>query len=1106
MLSNPITMNTTLSLARAVPRCLLASLLLPSLPLAAQTITNPSFETNTFATFPGYTDGGGNGPITGWTATPANRVGQNPAAGSPFANNGAIPNGTNVAFIQAGATGAASLKTTATGLTVGTKYNVSFRMNARSQNTLNFPHMVFSTNGTGAPISTEVARVSGAVDATPYHYAAFEFTATDVSQEITITNARTTGDHTLLIDEFAIAPSSNAWAFAQWNGDADSGIDSQYVYTHAYSFGSNPGVTINGVRFIGREGGTAGRFTLSGLNNGFTDRTPNNVTGESQKLAKDFRYGGAPGITLENLKPNTQYVATIYGLGFDAGDSATPHRSSTFSSSVPNSQKFTANLNHFGQGSGMRVTYTYTTDASGTPVTINYPTHGSGTFHTSAFSNREAVASTPTPAWNTVAWNDDATSGVDGSYHYTHAFNFGTATSVNVNGVSFTGVAGANPAGTNYTSTLPGVFNNDTNNTVTGFGAELTKDFVHAGFPAVHNLSGLTPGKAYVFTIYSTGWEAAGGRVNGLFGNPSDAPVFLDQDEFGAQNGIRIEYHYTANASGTAKIVTSAYDGLAPLHVCAISNRETTPLANVAPSITLQPLDAAVGTGKDHLLRVGAVGSATLTYQWKRNNVDIDGATGPVLELPSIDFADAGDYTVVVTNGVNNVTSEVATIVVLDNVPGVFGTGVGVDGTPLANGQIDPHFTLIANPDNTESSEVRIQSNIAGTWLPNSASSKWIGPRTDTAGAAGIPSADGEGEGVYVYRTQLDLTGFDPASIVITGSWATDNGGTAIRVNGTVVAGVVNDTGVTYGGLKAFTLNASNATFISGINNLDFVVRNDAVGLTGLRVDGLKAIGFIAPNTPPHIVNQPLGRTGLHNQNVVLSVDASGSAPLSYEWYHNDILIDGETQSTLNIPIMDLTAGGDYRVKVINGVNNVMSNEVVVTVTNGNPVSEFDEASTVKNVPLAIDAFALLTNDVDPDQDFLEVTGVSATSTQGGTVSLSAGVITYTPPTGFSGSDGFTYTVTDGVWGGTATGNVLVTVSAAANPPPGPVTIVLQGGTATASFTGTVGVSYTLQRSVLLSSGWTDVETVVAPPSGLVSMVDEEPPVGKAFYRVIYTP
>ena len=48
-------------------------------------------------------DGGafGAGLLTGWTASDPNRIGQNPAGGlNIFADNGAVPNGTRVAFIQ----------------------------------------------------------------------------------------------------------------------------------------------------------------------------------------------------------------------------------------------------------------------------------------------------------------------------------------------------------------------------------------------------------------------------------------------------------------------------------------------------------------------------------------------------------------------------------------------------------------------------------------------------------------------------------------------------------------------------------------------------------------------------------------------------------------------------------------------------------------------------------------------------------------------------------------------------------------------------------------------------------------------------------------------
>ena len=50
----------------------------------------------------------------------------------------------------------------------------------------------------------------------------------------------------------------------------------------------------------------------------------------------------------------------------------------------------------------------------------------------------------------------------------------------------------------------------------------------------------------------------------------------------------------------------------------------------------------------------------------------------------------------------------------------------------------------------------------------------------------------------------------------------------------------------------------------------------------------------------------------------------------------------------------------------------------------------------------------------DPDGDPLTVSAVSPTSTNGGSVILDAGLVTYIPATNFIGADRFSYTVSDG--------------------------------------------------------------------------------------------
>ncbi len=108
----------------------------------------------------------------------------------------------------------------------------------------------------------------------------------------------------------------------------------------------------------------------------------------------------------------------------------------------------------------------------------------------------------------------------------------------------------------------------------------------------------------------------------------------------------------------------------------------------------------------------------------------------------------------------------------------------------------------------------------------------------------------------------------------------------------------------------------------------------------------------------------------------------------------------------------------------------------LTTVTiNHAPVTTNDTASTSPNTALVLQGSTLSANDSPggpPSEasQTLTVTGVSATSANGGTVTLVGGVVTYTPPNGFTGTDTFTYTVTDsGNPALSATGTVTVTVA-----------------------------------------------------------------------------
>ena len=103
---------------------------------------------------------------------------------------------------------------------------------------------------------------------------------------------------------------------------------------------------------------------------------------------------------------------------------------------------------------------------------------------------------------------------------------------------------------------------------------------------------------------------------------------------------------------------------------------------------------------------------------------------------------------------------------------------------------------------------------------------------------------------------------------------------------------------------------------------------------------------------------------------------------------------------------------------------------VTVTAVNDAPVAVDDTKSTNEDTPLSFPATDLSANDTDVDGT-PTVTAVS--NPTGGTVSLTAGQITFTPTANYTGPAGFDYTLSDGTL--TDTGHVTVTVTAVNDAP-----------------------------------------------------------------------
>ena len=85
----------------------------------------------------------------------------------------------------------------------------------------------------------------------------------------------------------------------------------------------------------------------------------------------------------------------------------------------------------------------------------------------------------------------------------------------------------------------------------------------------------------------------------------------------------------------------------------------------VPPTITSQPANVTLVVGTSGILSVIAAGTPPLNYQWSFGGNDISGATNSALTLANIQYSQAGNYAVTITNLAGSVTSSNAVLTVI---------------------------------------------------------------------------------------------------------------------------------------------------------------------------------------------------------------------------------------------------------------------------------------------------------------------------------------------------------------------------------------------------------------------------------------------------------
>ena len=152
-----------------------------------------------------------------------------------------------------------------------------------------------------------------------------------------------------------------------------------------------------------------------------------------------------------------------------------------------------------------------------------------------------------------------------------------------------------------------------------------------------------------------------------------------------------------------------------------------------APVITTQPASQTVAAGDTVTFTIVATGTAPLSYQWKKGGNNIPGANSSSLTLTGVTSADAGSYTVVVSNSAGSTTSSAAVLTVNSVVVApvittqpsskTVSAGANVTFTVVATGssplsyQWSKDGTAISGAMSSSLSLSNVQTNDAGSYL-----------------------------------------------------------------------------------------------------------------------------------------------------------------------------------------------------------------------------------------------------------------------------------------------------------------------------------------------------------------------------------------------------
>jgi subtilase family serine protease len=437
-----------------------------------------------------------------------------------------------------------------------------------------------------------------------------------------------------------------------------------------------------------------------------------------------------------------------------------------------------------------------------------------------------------------------------------------------------------------------------------------------------------------------------------------------------------------------------------PAGVVVSSNAALTIISS-APVIAVQPTNETVFVGTAAFFDVTAYGNMPLSYQWSFDGTNIAGATNSIYVLPDAQLANAGNYSVLITNALGSILSSNATLTVQvptlagywpfyegsgtvlhDVINGDNGTiyngtwGSGISGSDLAFNGSSTYVGIPSTANLNFSTNAftisvwfyggplasqhnpypAILSNNPGSWQAGCFALRWQNLGKDDFTVHWNPEGDPVLDSgalneqhwynAVVVRNGTNISLYIDAVLTATATVsATDpvnlgNGGNMF------LGGDTWDGGYSYylGSQEQLRIY-QGALSLEVITNLYTVI------------------------APPTITIQPQSQAIVTGNSVTFNVVAGSSVPPSYQWQFNGANISGATNETYTIPSVAQSNAGNYTVVVANILGSTTSSNAVLTVYVPTPPSITTQPTNL-TVTVASSAIFNVTANGTPPLDY----------------------------------------------------------------------------------------------------------------------------------------